>query len=163
MKNGKPLFEEKQYIGLNKPSLMLRMVLAVFCFAVYYWNEKQGRDIEILFITGVAIIIISLALLFFVHLRTRIYNKKILLSGSWTTRKVEISINDIAEMDLVPYSKYIFDTPVYNLHRNDTVHFFTGGNQAMKIRLRSGLTYIIGTQNPAMFQMTMRGLLSPVH
>jgi hypothetical protein len=163
MKNGKPLFDEKQYIGLNKASLMLRMVLAVFCFAVYYWNEKQGRDIEILFITGVAIIIISIILLFFVHLRTRIYHDRLILSGSWTSRKIEIKMNQIAEIDLVPYSKYIFDTPVYNLHRNSSVHFFTGGNQAMKLRLNDGLSYIIGTQNPASFQMTMRRLLTPVH
>jgi heme/copper-type cytochrome/quinol oxidase subunit 4 len=163
MKNGKPLFEEKQYIGLNKASLMMRMVLAVFCFAVYYWNEKQGKDIEILFITGVAIILISLALLFFVHLKTRIYSDKLVLSGSWTSCRIDILINDIVEVDLVPYSKYIFDTPVYNLHRNDTIHFFTGGNQAMKLRLNNDLTYIIGTQNPAMFQRTLRGLLTPVH
>lgn len=163
MKNGKPLFDERQYIGLNKSSLMLRMVLAVFCFGVYYWNEKQGKDIEILFITGVAIIIISIILLFFVHLRTRIYSDKIILSGAWTSRRIDIPVQDILEMDLVPYSKYIFDTPVYNLHKNDTVQFFTGGNQAMKLKLNNGLTYIIGTQNPASFQMTMRGLLSPVH
>ena len=163
MPQTKPLFAEKQYIGLNKPSLILRMVLAVFCFALYYWNVKQGNEIEILFIAGVAIILISLFLLFFVHLRTRIYNDKIILDGYWTSRKVEININQIKEVDLVPYSKYIFDTPVYNLHRNDKVLFFTGGNQAMKIQLHDGLTYIIGTQNPAMFQANMRKLLSPVH
>ena len=159
----KPLFEEKQYIGLNKTSLMLRMVLAVFCFAVYYWNEKQGKDIEILFITGVAIIIISLILLFFVHLRTRIYSDKIILSGSWTSRKIEIKMKDITDIDLVPYSKYIFDTPVYNLHKGDTIQFFTGGNQAMKLVMHNGITYIIGTQNPAMFQTTLREVRLPVH
>lgn len=159
----KPLFAEKQYIGLNKPSLILRMVLAVFCFALYYWNIKQGNEIEILFIAGVSIILISLLLLFFVHLRTRIYRDKIVLDGHWTSRKVEINFNEIKEVDLVPYSKYIFDTPVYNLHRNDKVLFFTGGNQAMQLKLHNGITYIIGTQNPAMFQATLRNLLFPVH
>lgn len=34
------IFEEKQYIGYNKWSILWRTVLAMFCFILYYWSEN---------------------------------------------------------------------------------------------------------------------------
>ena len=34
------IFEEKQYIGFNKWSMLWRTVLALGCFLLYYWSEN---------------------------------------------------------------------------------------------------------------------------
>ena len=38
--NKELVFEEKQYMGHNRLSMVVRYLLAMFCFIGYYWSEN---------------------------------------------------------------------------------------------------------------------------
>ena len=40
MQTDKIIFEEKQYMGHNRLSIIWRTVLTVFCFIGYYWSQN---------------------------------------------------------------------------------------------------------------------------
>ena len=46
----------------------------------------------------------------------------------------------------VRYSKYILNRAVYNLHLKGTIRFYTRGIDAVELRDRDGLVYLIGSQ-----------------
>lgn len=142
----KPIYEEKQYLGYNKYSIMRRMVLALFCFIAFYFTEEREQNGDLLFLLGVFIIIISVVLLFILHLHTRVYADHIMLDGLWTTKKVKIDLRNIVNAEIVKLSNNMLNNPVYNLHFKGTIRFFTRGKQAIKLSDKDGLTYIIGSQ-----------------
>lgn len=139
-------FLEKQYLGLNKMSLSRRIVLALFCFSAYYWRENQEKSGELFFFLGVAILVISVLLIFLLHFETKVQNKSIILDGLWTARKVKIDLGSIHSAKKVKYSKYILNRAVYNLHLKGTISFYTRGSYAVELIDRDGLTYLIGSQ-----------------
>ena len=141
-------FIEKQYLGLNKMSLTRRMTVAIFCFAAYYWRENHEKSGELYFFLGIAIILISIILLFVLHFKTQVKNGSIILDGLWTSRKIKIDTGSIVSAKKVQYSKYFLNRAVYNLHLKGTIRFYTRGIDAVELIDKDGLVYLIGSQKP---------------
>ena len=158
------LFEEKQYLGYNKQSVLRRTILALFCFLAYYWSENPKpvevsgirigsypvQDIEnsgqIFFIMGVIILVFSVALAFIVHMRTIVTSEGIILTGLWTSRKVKIDFSNIAFARKVRYKRHSVGRAVYNLHSKGRIRFYTRGNELVEVTDTTGLKYRIGSQ-----------------
>ena len=143
----KPVFIEKQYLGREFIPITIRLVLAMFCFAAYFFTDERERNGDLLVVVGFAIIIISIIMGFLLHFRIRVQNKSILVDGLWTTRLVKIDLNSIVKVEKGEYSKYLFNNPVYNLHTRGTIKFYTAGKYAIHLTDRDGLLYIIGSQH----------------
>jgi len=159
------IFDEKQYIGYNKWSILWRTVLALFCFILYYWSENpksvEGAVINIpsspvgensgqlFFLMGLILMVLSLVMIFVLHIHTRIVGNSLVLDGLWTSRKVKIDLGNIVEVKKVRYSKYVLNRPVYNLHFKNKIRFYTQGNDAVELTDKDGLKYRIGTQKAA--------------
>jgi hypothetical protein len=142
-----PVFTEKQYLGREFIPLTIRLALAMFCFAFYFFTDERERSGDLFIVVGFAIIVISIILGFLLHFRTRVQNKSILLDGLWTTRLVKIDLNSIVKIEKGKYSRYLFNNPVYNLHTKGTIRFFTAGKDAVHLTDRDGLVYVIGSQH----------------
>ena len=156
------LFEEKQYIGYNKWAIIWRTVLAMFCFILYYWSENPkpvdvavieipsspvGEDSgQLFFLMGIILMLLSLILIFVLHLHTKVIGNSLILDGLWTSRKVKIDLGSIVDVKKVKYSKYLLNRPVYNLHFKNKIRFFTQGNDALELTDKDGLKYRIGSQ-----------------
>src|ERR1035437_8548711 len=161
------LFEEKQYIGYNKWAILWRTVLALFCFLLYFWSEnpkpigvsvvntelfKTPSSIvgensgQLFFLMGIIIMLLSLILIFVLHLHTKVINNNLILDGLWTSRKVKIDLSSIVEVKKVKYSVYLLNPPIYNLHFKNVIRFITQGNDAVQLTDKDGLKYLIGSQ-----------------
>ena len=143
----KTAFVEKQYLGREFIPITIRLVLALFCFAAYFFTDERERNGDLLVVVGFAIIIISIIMGFLLHFSTTVENKSIRLNGLWTTRLVKIDLNGIVRAEKKPYSQYMFNNPVYNLHTKGTIRFYAAGNEAIHLTDRDGLIYIIGSQH----------------
>ncbi|SEO55618.1 hypothetical protein SAMN05192574_10972 [Mucilaginibacter gossypiicola] len=152
----KSVFTEKQYLGREFIPLTIRLVLAMFCFAAYFFTDERERNGDLLVVVGFSIIIISIILGFLLHFRTRVENKSVMLDGLWTTKLVKIDLNSIVKVEKGTYSRYMFNNPVYNLHTKGTIRFFTSGNEAIHLTDRDGLLYIIGSKHPNEFLRAIR-------
>ncbi len=95
----KPAFIEKQYLGREFIPITIRLVMAMFCFAAYFFTDIEEKNNDLLVIVGFAIIIISIIMGFLLHFRTRVQNKSIMLDGLWTTRLVKIDLNSIIKVE----------------------------------------------------------------
>ena len=153
-----PLFEEKQYLGYNQLSMLRRLSLALFCFGLYWWKIQHNQNGDLFFLLGIIIIVISILLLFVLHLKIRVFKTYIELDGLWTTRKVNIELNDISKIERKRYSRYHLNNPVFNLHLKGLIRFYTGGNDAVEITPKSGDPYRIGTQKPVELEKILREL-----
>jgi heme/copper-type cytochrome/quinol oxidase subunit 4 len=153
----KSVFTEKQYLGREFIPLTIRLVLAMFCFAAYFFTDERERNGDLLVVVGFAIIIISIIMGFLLHFRTRVENKSVMLDGLWTTKLVKIDLNGIVKVEKGSYSRYMFNNPVYNLHTKGTIRFFTSGNEAIHLTDRDGLLYIIGSKHPNEFLRAVQG------
>ncbi len=150
MENKSGAFIEKQYIGRDYVRISVRLVMALFCFVAYLFTEEHERDTAHIFlIVGCSILLISVVMMFLPHFRTLVQNKSMVLSGLWTTRLVKINLGSIIKVERIPYGTYLINNPVYNLHKNGTIRFYSGGKYAIKLTDSDGLIYIIGTQHPA--------------
>lgn len=149
--SNKPLFTEKQYLGREFIPATIRIMLAAFCFAIYFFTDERESSGNLLLVVGIAIIVISIILRFMLHFSTRVLNKSIMLDGLWTTRLVKIDINGIVKAEKGLYSRYLFNNPVYNLHSRGTIRFYASGKDAIHLTDRDGLVYIIGTRHPDAF------------
>lgn len=147
----KILFEERQYLGYNKYSILRRMVLAIFCFVAYFYTEDREKNADLLFLLGIVLLIVSIITLFILHLKTTVYENRIELDGLWSTKKVKIDLSNIVSIEKTPYSSYILNNPVYNLHIKGTVRFYSSGNDAIQLTDKDGLIYKIGTQKQESF------------
>ena len=170
------LYEEKQYIGYNKWSILWRTVLAMFCFVLYYWSENpKAVDVammeipsspvdedsgQLFFLMGIVLMTLSLILIFVLHIHTKIIGNSLILDGLWTSRKVKIDLSNITEVKKVKYSKYLLNRPVYNLHYKNKIRFFTQGNDALELTDKDGLKYRIGSQKPDEFYKILTRLTS---
>lgn len=158
----KPVFIEKQYLGREWIPVTIRLVLAVFCFAAYTFNfftDEQNKA-DILALVGFGIIIISIIMGFLLHFRIRVQNKSVLIDGLWTTRLVKIDLNSIVKAEKGVYSNYLFNNPVYNLHKKGTIRFYTSGNEAIYLTDRDGLVYIIGSYHANEFLRAIKEEMS---
>jgi hypothetical protein len=172
----RPIFEEKHYLGFNKYSVIRRTVFAIFCFLAYYFSDherlvetKVGQIAKIedtgdlFFLMGLVILVWSTALIFVLHMKTQVFDGYIIIDGLWTSRKVKIDLNSITEVEIIPYSKYLLNRPVYNLHRRGKIRFYTRGNSAIQLKDKDGLIYIIGSQQTIQLQEAISNQLSNVN
>ena len=146
--SNKPIFTEKQYLGREFIPATIRIMLAAFCFAIYFFTDERESSGNLLLLVGIAIIVISIILRFMLHFSTRVIKKSILLDGLWTTRLVKIDINSIVKVEKGLYIRYLFNNPVYNLHSRGTIRFYASGRDAIHLTDRDGLVYIIGSRHP---------------
>ncbi len=160
----KVCFEEKQYLGYNKFSILRRLVLSLFCFVGYYWSQNpkpvtvSGIRIgaypaehlpnsgELFFLLGITILILSVLLIFVLHLHTQVTEKTVILIGLWTKRMVRIDLKDVQRVEVVRYRKLFLKQPVYNLHYKGKVRFYSFGNEAVELITTSGQIFRIGSQ-----------------
>ncbi len=143
------LFQERQTLASQKFWTTRRFVLALFCFAAYFFSEDRNRkDADLFLVVGTGILIISLLFIFITHYRTKIQNGSVIIDGLWSTKRVKIDLNSIISTEIVRYSPYLINNPVYNLHNKGTIRFYTRGKYAVKLVDKDGLEYVIGSQDP---------------
>jgi len=142
------IFKERQYLGRDKSWISIRLVLALFCFIAYYLNFDHLASRQLFFIVGSAIIFVSVIMMYLLHYQTVVSNNNITMSGLWTTSLVKIDLSAIVKIEKKDYSGFIFNNPVYNLHKNGKIRFYAGGKEAVWLTDRDGLVYIIGTHKP---------------
>lgn len=141
-------YTEKQYIGRDYIRICIRLIMAAFCFAAYVYERDRDHTVDLFLVVGFGIIGVSILLLFLVHYKVRIENKSVVIDGLWTSKKVKIDLNSIVDVKKATYSNYFFNNPVYNLHRNGSIRFYSSGSDAIVLTDRDGLEYYIGTQRP---------------
>lgn len=164
-------------MGQNRFALMRRMIIAIFCFAAYFWSENPGEMIApgikigefpaenipnsglLFFILGITILILSVLLLFILHLKTTITATSIILDGFWTARKVKIDMGGIVSVKQIRYKSLYFNQPVYNLHVRGKIRFHTGGRDAVELTDRDGLKYTIGSQKAKDLSAVLREII----
>ena len=148
---GTTAFHEKQYLGYSKYSNLRRIILALFFFVSYYFSESNHKSADILFYLGIGMLLLSALLMYVLHLETTLKNGRLTFGGLWTSRRVKIDLSSIESVEQVNYSRYYIRRPVYNLHRKGRIHFYTMGKDAVLLRDKDGLEYVIGTQRPEEF------------
>jgi hypothetical protein len=141
-------FLEKQYIGRDYIRICIRLVMAAFCFAAYVYERDRDNTQDLFLVVGFGIIGVSIALLFLIQYKTIITDKKIIIDGLWTAKKVVIDLNTIATVRKDTYSNYFFNNPVYNLHRKGSIRFYSSGKDVIVLTDQDGFEYYIGTQRP---------------
>jgi hypothetical protein len=158
------LFEEKQYLGHNRLSIVIRTILALFCFIAYYWSENP-KPVQlsfvhigsypihnsvtsgtIFFIMGISILVLSAALTYVLHIKTTVYKGYMILEGFWTSRLVKIDLNNVVNLRKSRYKKSIFRRTAYNLHNLGIIRFYTSGESFVEINDQAGFVYRIGSQ-----------------
>jgi hypothetical protein len=158
------LFEEKQYLGHNRLSIVIRTALTIFCFLGYYWSENPkpvqvaifkigsypishlSNSGLVFFILGLSILILSAGLTYVLHIHTMVYNGYMILDGFWTSRKIKIDLRNIKSIRKSRYKKNILRRAVYNLHNMGVVKFYTSGEEFVELLDNTGFTYRIGSQ-----------------
>lgn len=178
MERETPIFEEKQYLGHNKVSIMIRMTFATLCFVGYYWSENpkaidisgihiapypaEGlpRSGQLFFALGVLILLLSAALVQVLHIKTRVYSGYLVLDGFWNARKVKIDLRNIHTVKRMRYKKNSLRRPVYNLHTRGIIKFFTSGYEFVELRDKDGLVYRIGSQRASELARTINKVMN---
>jgi hypothetical protein len=158
------LFEEKQYMGHNRLSIMWRTVLALFCFIGYYWSENPKpvhvsvfyigsypiqhipNSGKVFFLLGLIILVISALLTYILHIHTRVYKGYMIIDGFLGARKVKIDFSTVTYLRKGRYKYNIFRRAVYNLHSKGVIRFYTSGQEFVELKDNAGFTYRIGTQ-----------------
>ena len=146
--------------------MLWRMVLAVFCFLLYYWSENPkpvdvngihigpypiyeiARSGRVFFILGIFIMLLSVILMYVLHIHTLVYSDYLILSGFWGSRKVKIDLRNVHTIKKLRYKKNVLRRPVYNLHIRGVVKFYTSGDDFIELKDKDGFTYRVGTQRP---------------
>ncbi|MDQ7947444.1 MAG: hypothetical protein REI78_11120 [Pedobacter sp.] len=139
---------EKQYIGRDYIRIAIRLIMSAFCFAAYVYERDRDNTVDLFLVVGFGIIGVSIIMLFLIQYSIKIENKSVVIDGLWTAKKVKIDLNSIVNVRKATYSNYIFNNPVYNLHRNGSIRFYSSGKDAIVLTDRDGLEYFIGTQRP---------------
>jgi hypothetical protein len=178
LNNSEILFEEKQYLGHNRFSIVVRTTLAMFCFIGYYWSENP-KPVEvsfvkigsypiqnisnsglIFFILGISILVFSACLTYVLHIHTSIYKGHVTLDGFWTSRAIRIELKDIVSIKKCRYKKSLLRRAVYNLHNLGTIRFYTSGEDFIELIDNKGHIYKIGTQKIQEMHRTLKKAFS---
>jgi hypothetical protein len=139
---------EKQYIGRDYIRICIRLVMAAFCFGAYVYERDRDNTQDLFIVVGFGIIGISILLLFLIQYSITVENRSVIIDGLWTAKRVKIDLNSIVSVRKDTYSNYLFNNPVYNLHRKGSIRFYSSGKDAVVLTDRDGLEYYIGTQRP---------------
>ena len=141
--------------------MVRRLSLALFCFGLYWWKIHNERNGDLFFWLGISIIVISIILLFVLHIKIRVFKSYIELDGLWTSRRVKIDLQNIIKVERKRYSKYHLNNAVFNLHLNGLVRFYTGGDEAVELTNKEGTHTRIGTQRPLELEKVLKDLTIP--
>lgn len=144
----RPVYIEKQYIGRDYIRICIRLVMAAFCFAAYVYERDRDNTQDLYLVVGFGIIGVSIALLFLIQYKITIDQKKIVIDGLWTAKRVVIDLNTIKKVRKDVYSNYFFNNAVYNLHRKGSIRFYSSGKDVVVLTDGDGFEYFIGTQRP---------------
>ena len=63
----------------------------------------------------------------------------------YTSQMAEIDRSSIANVEKTVYSSYHLNNPAFNVHSRNTIKFYSGGSDAIKLTDREGMNYLIGT------------------
>jgi hypothetical protein len=179
LNNAAPYFKENQFLGLNYFSIIIRTVMALFCFTAYYWSVNPqpvyteignfrigsypGNEIpqsgEIFFLIGNAILVFSVVLIFVKHIRITVNDHYISIERMWSRSIVKIDIATIKFVRKTELTNVYLQIAVYNLHKKDTVKFYTHGDEAVEIVDKDNLRYIIGSQKSGELMNTIQSLM----
>lgn len=151
-----PVYEEKQYLGYNRLSQLRRLLLMLFCFGVYWWKRMNERNGDLFFWLGVGIIVVSILLLFVLHVRIRLYTNRLEVAGLWSGKPVIIHLKDIRTIVRTRYSKYHLNNPVFNLKGKNEVRFYTDGTEAIEIVDDKGTPFRIGSHSAGQLEQLLR-------
>ena len=152
----KPIYVENQYLGRDRGWMSVRLVLALFCFTAYYINIERESESQLFLVVGIAILFVSIVMMYMLQYRITVEEGCVKLSGLWTTRLVKIDLNSIVKVERKPYSKFFINNPVYNLHQKGRIKFYAGGKDAVWLTDRDGLLYIIGTQRQVELEQAIK-------
>ncbi len=169
------IFEEKQYMGYNRLSIIWRTVITLFCFIGYYWSENPKpvqvallrighypavsipHSGKIFFVLGIFILLLSVLFTYVLHIHTKVFTSYIIIDGFWTARRIKINLDTITHIRKSRYKKQIFRRAMYNLHSRGIIRFFTSGTEFIELKDNAGFTYRIGTQkSPELHQILKR-------
>jgi len=169
-------FEEQQFHGLNKHSIVRRTLLSVFCFLAYYWSENPKpvevgniqigeypgdvRYGELFFVLGLGLLALSVILLFVPHMKVQITEKEITLQGKFPPRVVKIPLSSIQSVRKVHIRPSVFNRPVFNLLTRGRVRFYTWGNEMIEITSKEGKIFRIGTHKTNEFYNLLKTQVS---
>ena len=146
--------------------MVIRTMLALFCFLGYYWSENPkpvqvsffkigsypiqsiSNSGLIFFIVGTSILVLSAGLTYVLHIQTKVYKGYMILDGFWTSRKIKIDLSNITSIRKSRYKKNIFRRAVYNLHNMGVIRFYSSGDDFVELVDNTGFTYKIGSQKP---------------
>lgn len=156
-------FFEKQYIGRDYIRICIRLIMAAFCFAAYVYERDRDRTQDLFLVVGFGIIAVSIILMFLIQYKTCVLNKSVIIDGLWTAKKVKIDLNSITSVRKDTYSNYLFNNPVYNLHRKGSIRFYSSGRDAVVLTDRDGLEYYIGTQRPNEMYLVIKDQMNSDH
>lgn len=164
MNKSEILFQEKQYMGHNRMSIVIRTMLTLFCFLGYYWSENP-KPIQVsffkigsypiksfsnsglvFFILGISILVLSAGLTYIYHIKTKVFKGYVMLDGFWTSRKVKIDLGEIRSIRKSRYKKNVLRRAVYNLHNSGMVRFYSSGEDFIELLDNKGFVYRIGSQ-----------------
>lgn len=166
MTNIELVYEEKQYLGHNRLSIVIRTLLTLFCFIGYYWSENPkpaqvaffkigsypiqniSQSGLVFFILGIIILLMSAALTYVLHIHTKVYKGYIVMDGFWTSRKIKIDLKTIVSVKKGRFKKNILRRTSYNLHNLGIVRFYNSGEGFVELSDNKGFVYKIGSQRP---------------
>ena len=163
MTDAELLFEEKQFLGHNRLSVLIRTVFTVFCFLGYYWSENpkpvQVAFIEIgsypidffsksgtvFFILGISILLLSAGLMYLLNLQVQVTAENLELKGLWTSRRIRVPLRGIVSVRKSRYKRNIWRRAAYNLHSKGIIRFYTSGEDFVELTDKQGFVYRIGS------------------
>lgn len=84
--------------------------------------------------------------MYVLHIETKVNIKQLEIRGFWTSRSIQIKIDNIVKLRKRRYKKNILRRAVYNLHNLGSIRFYTSGEDFVEITDGQGFVYRIGSQ-----------------
>jgi len=141
-------YHERQYLGYNRFGVIRRTVIALFCLVFYYASEVDDQTRNVFFLLALVVLVLSLISLMIQHLETRLEGSQLTLIGPMTFKKVVMDMEGLRSLEVKPYSRFMLNRPMFNLHRKESVRFFTYGQWCVEFETKDGQRVKLGTQRP---------------
>lgn len=141
-------YHERQFLGFNRFGIIRRTVIALFCLIFYYAAEADDEMKNLFFLLAIVILALSLLSMLIQHLETRLSGSQLTLIGPMTFKKVVLDLEGLKYVEVKPYSRLMLNRPMFNLHRDGTIRFFTYGKWCVEFETKDGQKVRLGTQRP---------------
>lgn len=148
-------FHEKQYLGYNRFGIIRRTIIVLFCLGIYYFNGEEGVDRNVFFLLAIVVLILSMLSLLIKHLETKIEGSKMTLMGPMTHRRVEMDLKGARNIEITPFSPFLLNRPIFNLHRKETLRFYTHGKWSVEFTTSEETVVRLGTQRPEQLKVAI--------